>query len=124
MADFIEIGRVSDFAIGRLKQVSVSGKPILLARVGDKFYAADNNCPHMGANLSQGKLEGTILTCPWHHSQFDLQDGHVVRWTDWTGIRLALAKVARPPRALKVYEIKIDGDKVMVNIEKVAAAVA
>ncbi len=44
----------------------------LLARVGDKYYAADNRCPHMGGKLSPGKLEGTVVTCPRHGSQFDL----------------------------------------------------
>ena len=29
-----------------------------------------------------GKLDGTIVTCPRHYSQFDLADGRVVRWTD------------------------------------------
>ncbi len=124
MADYIEVGKVSDFASGQIKQVNASGKAVLLARVGDKFYASENFCPHMGADLSQGKLDGTIVTCPRHHSQFDLIDGHVIRWTDWTGIKLSLAKLARPPRALKVYEVKIDGDKVMVSTENVAAAVA
>ncbi len=124
MADFIEVGRINDFTSGQMKQVSINDKPVLIARIGDKFYAADSKCPHMGADLSQGKLDGTIITCPWHHSQFDLQDGRVVRWTDWTGIRLTLAKVARPPRPLKIYEVKIDGDKVTVGSEKVAAAVA
>jgi 3-phenylpropionate/trans-cinnamate dioxygenase ferredoxin subunit len=86
-----------------MTQVSVGGREILVARVGDRYYSADNRCPHMGGNLSQGTLEGTILTCPRHHSQFDLTDGHVVRWTDWTGILLATGKLLKSPRPIKTH---------------------
>jgi 3-phenylpropionate/trans-cinnamate dioxygenase ferredoxin subunit len=88
-----------------MTQVSVGGREILVARVGDRYYSADNRCPHMGGNLSQGTLEGTILTCPRHHSQFDLTDGHVVRWTDWTGILLATGKLLKSPRPIKTHPV-------------------
>jgi 3-phenylpropionate/trans-cinnamate dioxygenase ferredoxin subunit len=99
-----------------MKLVSVAGRDILLARVGDKYYAAQNRCPHMSGNLSQGKLEGTIVTCPNHSSQFDLTDGHVVRWTNFKGIVLAASKLVRPPRPLPIYPTKIEGEKVLVEI--------
>jgi 3-phenylpropionate/trans-cinnamate dioxygenase ferredoxin subunit len=86
------------------------------------FYAVDNRCPHMGGDLSQGKLEKTIVTCPRHHSQFDLSDGHVVRWTDWTGIKLSLAKVARSPRPVKTHHVKVEGGKVWVEMAALPAA--
>ncbi len=82
MAEFKEVFNIRDIKDGAMKEISVDGRDILLARVGNTYYAADNRCPHMGGNLSEGKLEKTIITCPRHHSQFDLTDGHVVRWTD------------------------------------------
>jgi 3-phenylpropionate/trans-cinnamate dioxygenase ferredoxin subunit len=62
-----------------------------------EHYAIDNKCPHFGADLSKGKLEGIAVVCPSHRSKFDLADGHVIRRTDWTGIKLSLAKVVRSP---------------------------
>ena len=50
-----------------------------------EFYITQEHCQHMGGNLAKGKLDGAIVTCPLHHSQYDLRDGHVVRWTDWKG---------------------------------------
>jgi 3-phenylpropionate/trans-cinnamate dioxygenase ferredoxin subunit len=75
---------------GQMKMFNMGKRLFLLVRVGDDFYAADNRCPHMGVRLSEGTLEKTIVTCPHHHSQFDLADSHVVRWTDWSEVKLSL----------------------------------
>jgi 3-phenylpropionate/trans-cinnamate dioxygenase ferredoxin subunit len=114
--DFVEVAKSDELADGTMKRVSVRGQEILVARVGDRYYSADNRCPHMGGNLSQGTLEGTILTCPRHHSQFDLTDGHVVRWTDWTGILLATGKLLKSPRPIKTHEVNQEGDRILVDL--------
>ncbi len=124
MAEYVPVLSKEELKSGQMKMVSVDGREILLARVGDEFYAAGNRCPHMGGNLSEGKLENTIVTCPKHHSQFDLTDGHVVMWTDWTGLKLNLAKVVRSPSPLKTYRVKVEGDKVLIETEKAPAATA
>ncbi len=110
------MGKGGELKDGTMKQVSVQGKEILLARVGDKYYSADNRCPHMGGSLSQGKLEGTVVTCPRHGSQFDLADGHVVRWTSWSGIKLSTAKLFQSPRPIVLHRVKIEDDKILVEI--------
>jgi nitrite reductase/ring-hydroxylating ferredoxin subunit len=38
-----------------------------------------DECPHAGQQLSVGQLDGCVLTCPWHGSQFDLCAGSVAR---------------------------------------------
>lgn len=112
----IDVGKASELTDGAMKQVSAQGHEILIARVTDKYYAADNRCPHMGGNLSQGKLEGTIVTCPRHASQFDLTDGRVIRWTNWSGLIAKLGKALKSPRPLKVYKVKVEGDSILVEI--------
>ena len=114
MSDYVEVSGVDELKDGAMKAVSVDGKEVLLARVGDKFYAADNRCPHLKGVLTEGTLEGSVVTCPKHGSQFDLTDGHVVRWTDWGGMKLSLAKAMKSPRPLVTYEVKVEGDKVLV----------
>jgi 3-phenylpropionate/trans-cinnamate dioxygenase ferredoxin subunit len=114
VADFVEVSKVGDLEDGAMKKVSVDGKDLLLARVGDVYYAADDRCPHMGASLSQGSLEGNIVTCPKHGSQFDLVDGHAVRWTDWSGLKLSLATKIKSPHPVKTYEVKVEGDGILV----------
>ncbi|MFN8498468.1 MAG: Rieske (2Fe-2S) protein [Anaerolineae bacterium] len=55
--------------------VSGEGQTIALFMDGDKVYAVDNRCPHMGFPLSKGSVHNGILTCHWHHARFDLASG-------------------------------------------------
>ena len=116
MSSLVEAGKTGEFQKGTMKDVSVNGHEILLARVGDKYYAADNRCPHMGGKLSKGKLEGTVVTCPLHGSQFDLTSGQVVRWLKGSGLLSKLGKALKPPRQLATYSVKVDDDRVMIEI--------
>jgi 3-phenylpropionate/trans-cinnamate dioxygenase ferredoxin subunit len=101
MAEYVEVLKADGLKDGQMKSVKASGREVLLAKVGGKFFAAESTCPHMGGNLAQGKLEGTVVTCPLHASQFDLEDGSVIRWTNWPGIVVAATKLIRRPRAVK-----------------------
>lgn len=113
--EFIDVMGIQDLASGAMTTVEVLGHRTLIARVGDAFYAADAHCPHMGGNLVHGTLEGTVITCPLHHSRFDLTDGHVVRWTDFTGLLETVGDALRHPRPLGIYAVRIDGDRVTVG---------
>ncbi len=61
-------------ALGRLV-VHVNGHSILLVSSGERMYAVDNRCPHMGFPLHRGTIGDGILTCHWHHARFDLSTG-------------------------------------------------
>ena len=113
---FVEVATTEELRDGTMKMARVNGHEILLARSGDNYYSADNRCPHMGGNLSQGTLDGTVVTCPRHHSQFDLADGHVIRWTDFTGIKKSLGKLFKSPRPLKTHPVTVEGEKVLVDL--------
>lgn len=117
MGDFVEVARVEELDDGNMIMFSIEEQEVLVARVGDNFYCADNRCPHMGGNLSSGKLEGTVVTCPKHHSQFDITDGHVIKWTDFSGLKLTAVKIFKSPKPLKTHEVKVDGEKIMVMID-------
>jgi 3-phenylpropionate/trans-cinnamate dioxygenase ferredoxin component len=113
---FVQVAKVDELADGAMKEFKVGGREIFLARAGGRFFAADNICPHMGGKLGQGTLEGTVVTCPRHHSKFDLVDGRVIRWTDWTGLKLGFARLLGPPRPIVVHPVKIEGENVLVQI--------
>ncbi len=55
--------------------VHVEGHALALFACGDKIFALDNRCPHMGFPLDRGTLKDGILTCHWHHARFDLTSG-------------------------------------------------
>ncbi len=112
----VEVGKTSELEDGAMREVLAQEREILLARVRNNYYATDNHCPHRGGRLSQGKLEGTIVTCPLHGSQFDLRDGQVVRWLKGTGLIAMVGRVLKSPRPLAIYNVKVEGDKILVEI--------
>ena len=116
MSSMIEAGKSSEFQNGTMKEVSVQGHEILIARVEDKYYATDNRCTHMGGKLSSGKLEGTVVTCSRHGSQFELKDGSVVRWLKGSGLVSMLGKALKSPRPLSTYRIQVVDDKILVEV--------
>jgi 3-phenylpropionate/trans-cinnamate dioxygenase ferredoxin subunit len=114
MSDFTEVAKIEELKSGTMKMVSAEGREILLARVGDKYYAVGNRCPHMKGDLSRGKLEGTVITCPLHGSQFDISNGQVVRWLKG-GLTSKLGKALKLSRNLTVHSVKVEDGKVLVR---------
>jgi nitrite reductase/ring-hydroxylating ferredoxin subunit/uncharacterized membrane protein len=54
------------------------GAPILLIRRGNRLFAMAETCSHFSGPLSEGKLVGNSIVCPYHFSRFALEDGHVL----------------------------------------------
>jgi nitrite reductase/ring-hydroxylating ferredoxin subunit len=74
---YIRAALTSEIAVGKIKKVTADDIQILIVNVDGKFYAVDSLCTHYGGDLSEGKLEGKILTCPIHGAKFHV-DGKVV----------------------------------------------
>ena len=55
--------------------VAIDGHSIALFRVDDTIYAIDDSCPHNGASLACGKLDGCYVQCPAHGLRFNLATG-------------------------------------------------
>lgn len=118
MSGFIEVTGIEGIEPGTMREVEVERHRLLVARVGDEYYVTDARCPHLGGPLVKSNLEGTVVTCPWHHSQFDLADGSCIRWTDWTGPVLTVAELARHPRPLRTYETKVEDGRLYMGTQK------
>ncbi len=58
-----------------MQQFEVEGKAILVCRAGEGIHAVDGVCPHRGAQLVSGVLEGKAVVCPWHDWAFDVETG-------------------------------------------------
>jgi 3-phenylpropionate/trans-cinnamate dioxygenase ferredoxin subunit len=116
MGKLTRIAKTNDLSEGTMKKYQVEGTEILVARIEGKYYATQNKCPHFGGDLSKGKLEGSIVTCPRHGSQFNVIDGSVVRWMKGSGLISSIGKTLKSPRKLITYNTKVEGQDIMVEI--------
>ncbi len=75
---WVKAAQVTDVRPGTGKVVQAGGKTLALFNLGGTFYAIDNSCTHVGGPLGEGRVDGSVVTCPWHGSRFEIKTGKVV----------------------------------------------
>ncbi len=100
MSDFVRIGEYGDFREGKGRAVEVGGKKVAVFKLRGELFAISDACPHMGASLADGRLEGTKVICHWHAWAFDLHSGRT-REREWA--------------CANVYTVERRGDDVWVK---------
>jgi toluene monooxygenase system ferredoxin subunit len=60
---------------GELAGVQLGDRNIVLVNIGGEIRAYEDRCPHLGFQLSEGDLDGRILTCANHQWEFDALTG-------------------------------------------------
>ena len=98
---FYRVATVADVPSQSGKTVRVGDQEIALFNLGGTFYAINDLCPHRGASLGEGLLDGGRVLCPWHCFDFDLQTGQC-------GIVTELK--------VSTYEIKVEGEEIFVLV--------
>jgi nitrite reductase/ring-hydroxylating ferredoxin subunit len=76
--DFVRALADAELHEGEMKRADAAGVPVLLVRCEGEVCAIAHTCSHLGGPLSEGKLEGDVVQCPWHGSRFNVRDGSVV----------------------------------------------
>ena len=77
--DWTTLGAASTVAAGDIKAFPTPGGAVAVANVGGTFYGFDDTCTHKHCSLAEGDLDGTVVTCICHGSQFDVTSGAVKR---------------------------------------------
>jgi nitrite reductase/ring-hydroxylating ferredoxin subunit/uncharacterized membrane protein len=65
-------------AEGTMRRVKVNDADLLLVRQHGRVCALAHSCAHLGGPLSEGTLKEGTVVCPWHASEYRLDDGSVV----------------------------------------------
>jgi len=98
---FVKVAELSDLPSGGGKVViGPFDKPIALFNVDGEIFAINHVCPHRGGPLGEGRLDGAIVTCPWHGWTFDVRTGR----PDHPG-----------GHAVAAYAVKVDGPSIYVG---------
>ena len=72
------VAHIDDLAVGSMKMVRVDDHRLCLIRTSDGVFALDHACPHEGYGMTQGSLDGNLITCAWHNWKFRVDDGSCV----------------------------------------------
>ena len=70
---------LDDLPVGTMRMIKVDGHRVCLVRTSDGLHAIDHACPHEGYGLTQGDLDGDLVTCAWHNWKFRVTDGVCVQ---------------------------------------------
>lgn len=81
MSRHIEVPAAKVPAPGARALVESAGKSLALFNVDGQFYAIDDSCPHQGASLCGGRLDGRVIQCCAHGLRFSLASGYLLNST-------------------------------------------
>ena len=101
--EFEQVALVSELVEGRITQrILGTGEAVCLVLYEGGVSALSDICTHQHFAMSQGDLlhDGTIQ-CAWHGARFDCRTGEV--------------KQIPATSPLPVYEVRVEGDRVLVG---------
>lgn len=87
---------------GEMAGVTCGPSPVLVVHAGGALRVYPDRCLHQGVALSEGRLDGDVLTCRAHGWQYDACTG--------AGINPAGVALRRLP-------LRIEGDRVAVDMD-------
>ena len=104
--EFVTVARVGEIAEGQAKAFEVGDQVVAVFLHGEKYYAIDDMCPHMGASLATGHfdVEQMNVACPWHGWRFDVRDG---TWCDNRRIKT------------DVFAVRLVDDEIQISKNKI-----
>ena len=101
MGHWVRVASTDEIAEGTGKEVVAGDRIIAVYHAGGTYQALDGICPHAGGPLGNGKLNGNIVTCPWHGWQFDVTSGqHCLN-----------AKLHQP-----CFPVKVEGSDIFIEL--------
>jgi nitrite reductase/ring-hydroxylating ferredoxin subunit len=74
-----------DRAVVCLERDGAPLEELLVLRVHKRLYALVNRCPHLGRELHDARLHGTVLTCRGHGKSYNLRSSRAAGPLSWHG---------------------------------------
>jgi nitrite reductase/ring-hydroxylating ferredoxin subunit len=100
---WVDVGGLADLRNNRLV-ADLNGTSVLVVRAGRALAAVENECPHLGQQLSDGEVSGRVIRCAAHGYRWDLSTGQSVQ-----GLRV------QRRRPLREVPVRLAGDRIMLG---------
>lgn len=75
MSEWKRIAAVDELPSEGGTEFTVGDRIVAVFRTSEGIYAVDGICLHAGGPIAQGRVEGCVVTCPWHGWQYDVRSG-------------------------------------------------
>ena len=103
---WVDVGGLADLRDNRLV-ADLNGTSVLVVRAGRALAAIENECPHLGQQLSDGEVSGRVIRCAAHGYRWDLATGQSVQ-----GLRV------QRRRPLREVPVRLAGDRIMLGVDE------
>ena len=100
----VKIGAAGDLPPGASKIFVVEERKVAVFNIDGELYAIDDRCPHRGASLGKGTLDGVVVPCPLHKWEFDIRTGQCV---------------GKPGNQLRRFEVFVAGDSLLLDVSSI-----
>ena len=95
----------SELTDGQSRFFVVNDRRIALHRLGNDFFATQDECPHAGASLAMGIRDGETVSCRIHHWRFNVRTGEYL-------------DEAKPQCNLKTFRVQVVEQRIEVEMEE------
>ena len=82
-----DLGPLDRLGEGEVRKCKAGPREVMVCRVEGRLYAIDDECSHAESSLSEGVLDGYVVTCALHFAEFDVRNGHHLSPPAFTGVR-------------------------------------
>lgn len=98
---YVTVAQVGELVEGQGRAFTVGKRVVAVFLNEGKYFAIDDFCPHQGASLAEGYVEGCAVACPWHHWRFSIEDG---TWLD------------NPKIGVDKFNVRVVGQNIQVQL--------
>jgi nitrite reductase/ring-hydroxylating ferredoxin subunit len=96
------VARVGDVRPNDVIAVAIEGVDLVLGRDGDRYFAAQRRCVHLGGDLAEGIVSRGHLICPQHAWRFSTATGCHPEASQY---------------CLAMYRVRVVGDTIEVDLQ-------
>lgn len=98
---FVTVAKVGEIPEGEGRAYPVGKRMVAVFCSEGHYFAIDDFCPHQGASLAEGYIDGCAVACPWHHWRFSIEDGS---WLD------------NPKIGVDKFTVRVVGQNIQVQV--------